>query len=66
VRHIDVRDLTCRKARYALALRGFANAPIRGIRLERCDFREVERPNLLEHVEGLVLSGVKINGKPAA
>jgi polygalacturonase len=66
VRDIDLRDLTSRKAHYALSLRGYAEAPIRDVRLERCAFDGVERPNLLEHVEGLSLSSVTINGDPAA
>lgn len=65
VRNIEVRGLTCGKSRYALALRGYKEAPIRNVRLERCKFENVERPNLVEHVEGLALAEVTINGKPA-
>ena len=39
--------------------------PIRDVRLARCTLEQVEKPKLVEHVEGLTLSAVTINGKPA-
>lgn len=66
VRDIDIRDIVCDKSRYALQLRGFASAPIRDIRIENCKFNNVARPNVVEHVEGLKLTNVTVNGRPAA
>lgn len=66
VRNIEVRDLTCRKSRQAVALRGYKEAPITRVRLERCAFENVERANVVEYVEDLALADVTINGKPAA
>jgi polygalacturonase len=63
VRGIDVRGLTCQKAKYALNLRGFPNAHISGLRLERCEFGQVSNPNVLENVDNLVLKEVTINGR---
>lgn len=65
VRNIGVRGLTCSKARYALYLRAFDDAPIRDVRLEDCAFTSAARANVLENVKGLVLERVTINGKPA-
>ncbi len=65
VANIDIRDVTCKRAKYALYVRGFANDPVRGIHLEHCDFENVARPNVVEHVEGMQLAGVTINGKRA-
>jgi len=65
VRNIDIRDVTCKKAKYALNLRGFANAPIRDVHLERCTFDNVAADNVIEHVEGLVQNSVKISRRPA-
>jgi polygalacturonase len=65
VRNIDVRDITCKKAKYALNLRGFANSPIRGVHLERCTFDNVAADNVVEHVDGLVQKQVKISRRPA-
>jgi len=63
VRNIDIRDVTCKKAKYAVNVRGFANAPIRNVRLERCTFENVARPDVVENVEGLTMNEVKVNGK---
>jgi polygalacturonase len=65
VRNIDIRDVTCKKAAYALNVRGFPNAHIRNIRMEHCRFDNVAHPNVVENVEGLVLAGVMVNGKKA-
>jgi len=65
VRNIDLRDITCKKSKYALNLRGFANSPIRDVHLERCTFGNVAADNVVEHVEGLVQNEVKISRRPA-
>jgi polygalacturonase len=63
VRNVGVRNLTARKAEYALYLRGFANAPIYDIHIEDCEFDGVAKPNVLEFVKNLELHNVRINGK---
>ena len=63
VRNIDLRDITCKKSKYALNLRGFANSPIQGIHLERCTFDNVSEKDVVTEVQGLVLNDVKVNGK---
>jgi polygalacturonase len=63
VRHIVLEQVTTKKANYALHLRGFANAPIRDVALVDCEFSGVAKPNLVEHVEGLAMRNVRINGK---
>jgi polygalacturonase len=63
VRNIDIRDVTCRKAKYALNVRGFPNAPIRDIRLERCTFEHVASQDVVENVQGLTFAEVSVNGK---
>jgi polygalacturonase len=63
VRDIDLRSVTCRKAKYALQLKGFESSPIRGLRIENCDFQNIAEPNIVEHVEALSLKNVTLNGK---
>jgi polygalacturonase len=63
VRDIEVVNLKCRRSRGAWSLRGFAKAPIRDVRLRDCTFEQTERPDIAEHVEGLALKGVTVNGK---
>jgi polygalacturonase len=64
VRSIDVRAVTSAKSDYALYMRGFPDAPIRDVRLTDCAFSGVEKANVLENVEGLVLENVEVNGAP--
>lgn len=66
VRHLDVRRLTCRKARHVFYLRGYARAPITGIRLEDCVFENIEKPDVIEHVRDLTRTRVEINGQPVS
>jgi polygalacturonase len=65
VRNIEVVNLTCRKSKSALSLRGFKSAPIRNVSLRNCKFEQVAAQNVVENVEGLAMDGVAINGKPA-
>jgi polygalacturonase len=60
VRNIEVSGLTASKARYALFMKGFPNAPIRGVRLDHCTINGVAEANVVEHVEGLVMDQVRI------
>jgi polygalacturonase len=62
VRDIEVRNVTSRKSRHALLLRGFKNAPISGVRLVDCTFDGVERADVLENVTGLEQTNVRVNG----
>ena len=66
VRNIEVRGLRCKKARHVLYLRGYARAPITGIRLEDCVFSNIEKPDVIEHVHGLTRVRVEVNGKPVS
>ena len=63
VRNIEISGVTCGRAMDALNLRGYASAPIRNVRVERCTFKNAAKPNVIEHVEGLEMRSVTINGK---
>jgi polygalacturonase len=63
VRDIDVRNVTSQKSQYALLLRGYAHAPITGVRISDCRFDGVEKADVLEAVKDLELANVTINGK---
>jgi polygalacturonase len=66
VRNIAVRNLTCRQSKQAFNLRGYADAPIQNVRLEQCTFEHTSKPDVVEHVEGLVLKDVRVNGKTSS
>ncbi|HEY4365470.1 MAG TPA: glycoside hydrolase family 28 protein [Bryobacteraceae bacterium] len=65
VRNISLRNVTSKKSKYALNLRGFANAPIRDVRLEDCQFENVAQEDVVENVEGLVKRQVRMTRKGA-
>jgi hypothetical protein len=62
-RDIGVANVTSERSQYALYLRGLPGAPVTGVRVEDCTFANVEKPNVLENVRGLVLEDVRINGE---
>ena len=64
VRDINMERVSSRKSRYALNLRGFANAPITDVRLTDCQFHDVAQGSIIENVRGLSLTRVSVNGKP--
>jgi polygalacturonase len=62
-RNVVLENVTTNKAEYGLYLRGFANAPIRDVSLVDCTFNGVAKADLLEHVDGLSMRNVRVNGK---
>lgn len=62
-RNIQMSNITSRKSNHGWVLRGFANAPIYDIHLENCTFDNVAKGNVTEHVRGLNLKNVRINGQ---
>ena len=63
LRNVDVRDVTSRKSKYALLIKGFARSPISDVRIVDCVFDGVENPDVLENVRDLVLTNVRVNGR---
>lgn len=53
VRNIEIRDVTCSRSTHGLSLRGYATAPIRDVRVINCRFKNVAKPDVIEHVDGL-------------
>jgi len=63
LRDVDVRNVTSRKSRHALLLKGFAESPITNVRVTDCRFDGVADADVLEGVRDLVLTNVTVNGK---
>jgi polygalacturonase len=55
VRNIEMINVTSRKSKYALYLRGYRRAPLRNIRLSHCSFKNVSHADVIENVEGLTI-----------
>lgn len=64
VRNITLQNITSQKSKYALLLYGYERSPISNISLESCEFKGVEKGNILNYVEELELIDVTMNGKP--
>jgi polygalacturonase len=64
VRDVEVRNVTSKKSLHGLLLRGFANDPIQNVRLVDCTFDNVAKPDIIEAIQGLSLTNVKVNGSP--
>jgi polygalacturonase len=63
VRNIEMTNVTSKKSRYALYLRGYKKTPLQSIRLAQCSFENVAEPDVIENVEGLSFDRVKVNGQ---
>ncbi len=63
VRNVYVQNVTSRESCYALILDGYARSPISNVNLEDCRFEGVAQKNIINHVVGLRLKKVYINGK---
>jgi hypothetical protein len=63
MRNIFVSDLTAKKGKYALFLKGYDRSPITNMKIENCRFDEMANPNVVEHVRDLSLTNITINGK---
>ena len=63
VRDIDISNLVCEQADRVFQVRGFERAPIRDFRMRDLDFRQADEDGVIEHVEGLELDNVRVNGK---
>ena len=63
IRNIDIGEVSCQKAQYALNLRGYPTDPISNVKVSHCKFNGVANPNLIENVTGLAADDVTINGK---
>jgi polygalacturonase len=63
VRNVEIQDMAVERAKFALFLRGFKDAPIEKVRLANCTFAHVEELNVVENVKDVTLDQVRINGK---
>jgi polygalacturonase len=62
LRDVDVREVTSKKSRYALLLKGYARSPISDIRISDCTFDGVEQSDVAQSVRDVVLANVRVNG----
>jgi polygalacturonase len=63
VSNVVVSNVTCQKSKYGIYLRGYKDAPIRGLTMSDCTFRNAAKDNFLENVESVKMTRVTVNGK---
>lgn len=63
VRNINMENVTSKKSKYALFLKGYERSPITDVRLKNCTFDNVESPDIIDNVKNLVLENVNIKGR---
>jgi polygalacturonase len=66
VRDVEMRNVTSQKSRYGLYMRAYEKSEISDIRIIDCRFEGVERGNVTEGVQRLVLEDTTINGRLAS
>ncbi|HEY6437103.1 MAG TPA: glycoside hydrolase family 28 protein, partial [Ignavibacteriaceae bacterium] len=64
VKNLNFSNITSEKSEYAIWIKAFNNSPVENIRLSNCNFKNVEKENLIENVKTIVTSSVIINDKP--
>ena len=63
VRDVELLRVTSRKSNYGLYLRGYERGTIDDVRVIDCTFDGVAKPDVVEHVTGLVRRNVTVNGE---
>jgi polygalacturonase len=63
VNNVVVSNVTCQKSKHGIYLRGYKDAPIRGLTMTDCTFNNAAQGNFLESVESVKMTRVTVNGK---
>jgi polygalacturonase len=63
VRNVEMRDVTVRKTRYPLFIRGYEYEHVKDVRLVDVRIEQAEEESVIENVTGLRLENVYINGQ---
>lgn len=63
VRNLNISNMTSEKSEFAFWIRAFENSPVNSIIVENCNFKNVEKENVIENVESMEMNSVIINDK---
>ncbi len=63
LRNIFIDSVTCAKGEYAILIHAYERAPVTNLNLTNCTFTNIEKPNVMDHVSGVHMTNVLINGK---
>ena len=56
-------NITAQTSKYGLYLRGYERSPVQNIYLEKCNFKNLEKGNLLEQIKNIQFDNVVMNGR---
>ena len=62
-RNIFVENMLCDKADFAIQILGLEEHPIENVKIINCQFNNIAKDNVAEHVNKFVLENVMINGE---
>jgi len=63
VRNVCLDNVTSSKSKFAVYLKGYDRSPISNITVKNCDFKGVEKGNMLSAVKNVTFENVLINGQ---
>ena len=64
VRNVHLVNVECNKSQFALWIRAYDRSPATDVSVERCTFRNVAEPNVLENVRNLTMINVSVTHAP--
>lgn len=64
VRNIHLDNITSQSSDRAIFINAYERAPVTGVYITDCTFNGVEKDNLINYVEDLILENVTLNGEP--
>lgn len=63
VKNVNLENITSKKSKHGIYLKGYERSPITDVTLKNCTFENAEKPNVISNVENMVLENVKINNE---
>jgi len=63
IRDIHISRVHVRKSKFALQLRGLEESPVQDIHINDCVFDRIEQEDIVEHVNDLRRTNLKVNGR---
>jgi polygalacturonase len=64
VQNIHLDNITSQSSDRAIFINAYERAPVTGVYITDCTFNGVEKDNLINYVEDLILENVTLNGEP--
>jgi polygalacturonase len=63
VRNINIENITSKQSKFAIWIKAYERSPVKNLKVENCEFKNVKNANIIENVKNFILDSVKINNK---